>query len=409
MKTSQILFLGLALFLAVQNAAGSHLSNCGLGSGTDPCGCCESAVKAAKMVRPFKLADPSVITEAASLKNSATKSGGCSSLAPKKVSGPSVMDLLQPSCGPIAPRLRPVGDLCTSCSNIAEVVPAYPGKPMCRTCAAAYDPPCNAAANAPVYTSYSTPNTELNVFEDESLSFDEQENIYNAQSVPVAPADPVSLSLAYGLAKQASQTVQESRLAFGPTSIPIDGSIRKTVLNIPEEKLLTVDKPIVELKLASKPGISDPYAEVLAQQAALEERRLELEAQAQQSDPRSSFISYSDLGYGPVSSSGINFVSTVNNAADPASADPASADPDDMACGPMGPPLPQYRSGNVIIQSKSNQDPADDYYTDASYEQDPDVDASYSAEDQASCNGGFLARLRASARAQNGCGCGCGK
>ncbi|XP_015520359.1 uncharacterized protein LOC107224703 [Neodiprion lecontei] len=404
MKTSQILFLGLALFLTVQHAAGSHRHNCGLGPGIDACGCSEGIVKAAKVARPFKFADPSVITEAASYKISPTHSSGCGSLNQvKKVSGPSVIDLLQPSCGPIAPRLRPVGDLCTSCSGIAEVVPAYPGKPMCRTCAAALECKCKDPDNAPVYTSYSTPNAELNVFEDEGLSFDEQENIYNSQSVPVAPADPVSLALAFGLAKQASQNIQESRLAFGPTSTPIDGSIRRTVLNIPEERLLTVDKPIVELKLASRPAMSDTYAEVIAQQAALEEQRLELEAQAQQGDLKPSFISYSDLGYGPVSSSGVNFVNTVS---DPGVA--ASADLDETPCGALGPTVPGYRSGNVIVQSQPNKDTDDDYYSDASYEQAFDSDDSYSVEDSENYNGssGFLARLRASAHAQNGCGCG---
>lgn len=86
-----------------------------------------------------------------------------------------------------------------------------------------------------------------------ALSFAEQEQLYKAQ--PTIPADPVSISLAYKNFLQTPTSrkyVPEDRLAFGHRQQPADGSIHKQISNVPEEKLLTVDKPIVELKSPSK-------------------------------------------------------------------------------------------------------------------------------------------------------------
>lgn len=106
MKTSQITFLGLALFITVHLTAGNHLANCGLGHGTDACRCSGIVVKAAPSPRPGRLVDPELIHEVSIVKKSPTYHG-CGSLHsshPKKISGPSVVDLLSPNCGPVAPR-----------------------------------------------------------------------------------------------------------------------------------------------------------------------------------------------------------------------------------------------------------------------------------------------------------------
>ncbi|XP_048506763.1 uncharacterized protein LOC125499987 [Athalia rosae] len=418
MKTSQRILLGITLFAVIQFTAGNHHSNCGLGPGVDACGCgcTETTIKAAKLIRPTKLVEPYVINEAHIIKKSPPRQG-CGSLNPPRPhSGPTVIDLLKPSCGPVAPKFRPIGDLCSKCSKtITEVVPAYPGKPPCNV-----EPPrlCDCSRDDSYYSkpckhiSYASTNPELNAFEDECISFDEQEKIYNGQPAPTAPADPVSLSLAYGLARQAARIVPESRLAFGQKSLPIDGRIRQTKTDIPEERLLTVDRPIVELKQTFVQPSSNDYAEIIAEQEALEQKRMELEAKNSHTQS-SSLISFSDIGYAPVSPSAQNFVSKI------VSSHPDMGTIDDSACGPVGPTIPGYRSGNVIIRSESSRNNNDDDLSgEGSWEFDFDEvqdEGSSSEESDGSYDGSrFLARLRASARAQNkrrhpsGCGCGCG-
>lgn len=105
MKISQIIFLGLALFLTVKNTNGNPISNCGLGAGVNPCSCSDFIVRPSKQLRPVKYAEPYVIREAVTLKATPVQSGGCGSLnQPRQISGPSVHDLLKPSCGPVAPK-----------------------------------------------------------------------------------------------------------------------------------------------------------------------------------------------------------------------------------------------------------------------------------------------------------------
>lgn len=163
---------------------------------------------------------------------------------------------------------------------------------------------------------------------------------------------------------------------------------------------------MVELKAAPVASYSASYAEILAQQEALEQQRIELEAAQESGAQASSFISYKDLGYGPVAPKNPNF-STVSTQGGIQTVDTA----DESACGPLGPTIPGYVSGNVIVRSDPNEDNDGDYnnYGDDSFE--PDPYSSYSSEEVEPCNysSGLLARLRASARAQSGCGCGCGQ
>lgn len=71
---------------------------------------------------------------------------------------------------------------------------------------------------------------------------------------PPPPVDPVSLSLAFGLAQRRGLAVREETLAFGPRQLPKDGFFRKIVPNVPEEGLVTFDKQVVELKVSGTPS-----------------------------------------------------------------------------------------------------------------------------------------------------------
>lgn len=107
-----------------------------------------------------------------------------------------------------------------------------------------------------------------------------------APKKPAVPADPVSLILAYELAQKAAAAVPEEKLQFGFRKKPEDGMFKKVLKNIPEERLFGVEREIVELKL---PKIAAPVVE-----------EFEESAEADVVVPPAAFLSYSDLGYGPV-------------------------------------------------------------------------------------------------------------
>lgn len=71
------------------------------------------------------------------------------------------------------------------------------------------------------------------------------------------PADAVSLTLAYKnlrapnvIYRQGKQFVPEDKLSFGHRTLPTDVKNENQILDVAEEKLVTVNKPVVELKLA---------------------------------------------------------------------------------------------------------------------------------------------------------------
>lgn len=71
------------------------------------------------------------------------------------------------------------------------------------------------------------------------------------------PADAVSLTLAYKnlrapnvIYRQGKQFVPEDKLSFGHRTVPNDVKYDKKLANIAEERLVTVEKPVVELKIA---------------------------------------------------------------------------------------------------------------------------------------------------------------
>lgn len=94
------------------------------------------------------------------------------------------------------------------------------------------------------------------------------------------PADAVSLTLAYKnlrvpniIYRQGKQFVPEDKLSFGHRTIPTDVKTENQMIDIAEEKLVTVNKPVVELKIAPQKTI------VIGSYGEQEEARLaELEA-----------------------------------------------------------------------------------------------------------------------------------
>jgi hypothetical protein len=69
------------------------------------------------------------------------------------------------------------------------------------------------------------------------------------ESQPAIPSDPASISLAYeNLLRNAhsKKYVSEDRLAFGHRQCPSSGQISKNITKIAEEKLILIDKPLIE-------------------------------------------------------------------------------------------------------------------------------------------------------------------
>lgn len=107
-------------------------------------------------------------------------------------------------------------------------------------------------------------------------------------SYPRLPADPVSVTLAYRnlfprtVYYNSRTFVPEDKLAFGHRTVPTESSPGKKVLDVPEEKLQTLEKPVVELKpvpqVPDTVGVYDEHEEAkLAALEAIERERLNQE------------------------------------------------------------------------------------------------------------------------------------
>jgi len=88
--------------------------------------------------------------------------------------------------------------------------------------------------------------------------------------------------------------VPEDKLAFGHRTVPIESMPSKKILDVPEEKLQILEKPIVELKsILSTPitvGIYNQQEEAkLAELEAIERERINQEEIAEQPQ---NFITY---------------------------------------------------------------------------------------------------------------------
>ncbi|XP_076176408.1 uncharacterized protein LOC143151294 [Ptiloglossa arizonensis] len=310
--------------------------------------------------------------------------------------------------GNIVPRFPPIGDLCyplpdSHSGKLIEktrVTPAYPGKITCNPptpyeiCINTHNgdivsrtepgtftgsrsalglfgelksgnhglPPvvyarAKSASEQKQYAGISISSSSSDRFEDDT---DETRIDYPYSETP---ADAVSLTLAYKnlrapnvIYRQGKQFVPEDKLSFGHRTVPNDAiNQNKKVPDIPEEKLVTVEKPIVELKLAP------PRTVVIGSYDEREEAKLaELEAIERESITQEetvdhmaeSLLTYKDLGYAPV---GISYSRSSKN---DEIINGEINDSAEVPCGPLGPPIPDYIPGSVIVQ----QQVAGDYF-----------------------------------------------
>ncbi|XP_076760972.1 uncharacterized protein LOC143429320 [Xylocopa sonorina] len=180
-------------------------------------------------------------------------------------------------------------------------------------------------------------------------------------SYPAIPADAVSLTLAYKnlrapnvVYRKGKQFVPEDKLSFGHRTIPADVKNENQILDIAEEKLVTVNKPVVELKLAPPKtvviGSYDEQEEAkLAELEAIERESITQEETADQI--AESLITYKDLGYAPVGATYTKSMS-LNQGIMNGKLDDSAEEP----CGPLGPPVPGYIPGAVIVQEQQIMD-----------------------------------------------------
>ncbi|XP_076394340.1 uncharacterized protein LOC100875510 [Megachile rotundata] len=186
-------------------------------------------------------------------------------------------------------------------------------------------------------------------------------------SYPAIPADAVSLTLAYKnlrapnvIYRQGKQFVPEDKLSFGHRTVPNDIKSDSKILDIAEEKLVTVDKPVVELKIAPPRtvviGSYDEREEAkLAELEAIERESITQEENIDQMSD--SLITYKDLGYAPVDATymhsrkyngAISYNEEINDSAE-------------EPCGPLGPPLSDYVPGRVVVQQEIVRDNIEDF------------------------------------------------
>jgi len=117
----------------------------------------------------------------------------------------------------------------------------------------------------------------------------EDDGYYRADNkLPLAPADAVSLPLAYEFAKRPGTVTKEESLNFGPRTIPKDGAVIKARKEFPEDRLNGFDTQVVEPRYPSaKYGLANNEA------ASLEE---EYEGGIKYGGS-AGYLGYADLGY----------------------------------------------------------------------------------------------------------------
>jgi hypothetical protein len=124
--------------------------------------------------------------------------------------------------------------------------------------------------------------------------YGEEENAYlYSDQLSAAPTDAVSLNLAYELARRAGTATAEDGLNFGPRTIPVNAAVTKARKYVPEERLFTFDKQVVELRYApARYGVLTQEDALLA---ALQEDRYE----ESPCGAPPNCLTYADLGYVP--------------------------------------------------------------------------------------------------------------
>ena len=185
---------------------------------------------------------------------------------------------------------------------------------------------------------------------------DDDRDEIDVDSYPEVPADAVSLTLAYKnlrapnvIYRQGKQFVPEDKLSFGHRTVPNDAKYDRKLADIAEEKLVTVEKPVVELKIAPpRTVLMGSYNEreeaKLAELEAIERESITREENADQ--VAESLLTYRDLGYAPVGSifaKSRRYDGIINGEINDSSEQP---------CGPLGPPIPDYVPGSVVVQQE---------------------------------------------------------
>ncbi|XP_043253096.1 uncharacterized protein LOC122397769 [Colletes gigas] len=212
----------------------------------------------------------------------------------------------------------------------------------------------NTASGYNQHTGMSMSSSSSSCFDDDT------DEVPVGYSYPEMPADAVSLTLAYKnlrapnvIYRQGKQFVPEDKLSFGHRTMPNDVKYEKQIPDIPEEKLVTVEKPVVELKLAPPRtvviGSYDEREEAkLAELEAIERESITQEETADQ--VADSLLTYKDLGYAPVGS--MYMKSRSQNEMISGDINDSGEEP----CGPLGPPKPDYVPGAVLIQREDTED-----------------------------------------------------
>lgn len=153
------------------------------------------------------------------------------------------------------------------------------------------------------------------------------------------PVDPVSLSLAYRSAHRATVMVPEEKLAYGFRKMPANAENIKPVPNIPEEKLVTFDSKVVELK-------DFPCRRYKTE---VEEEEEEEEEESVKPDCGLGYLNYNQMGYYPQKHLNPEFAVTQFEAeSDPER--PCNQEPI-QEIGNCG-----YRPGRIINHANRNDD-----------------------------------------------------
>jgi hypothetical protein len=120
---------------------------------------------------------------------------------------------------------------------------------------------------------------------------EEGNGYYHSDQLSAAAADPVSLALAYQLAKRAGTAVTEDRLSFGPRTVPVNAAVTRAHNYVPEERLFTFDNQAVEMRYPSaRCGGSTREQAFLSAQEEYPESRC---------GGSTSYLTYADVGYIP--------------------------------------------------------------------------------------------------------------
>lgn len=132
-------------------------------------------------------------------------------------------------------------------------------------------------------------------------------------------ADPVSIGLAFSVNMAKEFSVPESKLSYGFNKIPIDGLPKITKSDIPEEKLWKIDTgKVIEFKKTNYQPQEEEFEE-------------EEEEVVNSNDAPEAYISYGDLGYGPISVKNPRFRTLCRG--DPITIESTNTDKQDFSCG----------------------------------------------------------------------------